>query len=105
MEKTTMSVQELSSQLGISLPKAYELVKSEGFPSIRIGTRMQKSSENLWNVWRCFSLRESAAERFSDCESSGIVLVNSHRHSFKWTEKRHSRKIRLCRIFQKLQNP
>ena len=28
MEKTTMSVQELSSQLGISLPKAYELVKS-----------------------------------------------------------------------------
>lgn len=40
MEKTTMSVQELSSQLGISLPKAYELVKSEGFPSIRIGTRI-----------------------------------------------------------------
>lgn len=40
MEKTTMSVQELSSQLGISLPKAYELVKSDGFPSIRIGTRI-----------------------------------------------------------------
>lgn len=40
MEKTTMSVQELSSQLGISLPKAYELVKSEGFPSICIGTRI-----------------------------------------------------------------
>ena len=29
MEKTTMSVQELSSQLGISLPKAYDLVKKE----------------------------------------------------------------------------
>ena len=27
MEKTTMSVQELSAQMGISLPKAYELVK------------------------------------------------------------------------------
>ena len=40
MEKTTMSVQELSSQLGISLPKVYEFVKSEGFPSIRIGTRI-----------------------------------------------------------------
>ena len=40
MEKTTMSVQELSAQMGISLPKAYELVKSEGFPSIRIGTRI-----------------------------------------------------------------
>lgn len=40
MEKTTMSVQKLSAQMGISLPKAYELVKSEGFPSIRIGTRI-----------------------------------------------------------------
>lgn len=40
MEKTTMSVQELSSQMGISLPKAYELVKAPGFPSIRIGTRI-----------------------------------------------------------------
>ena len=40
MEKTTMSVQELSSQMGISLPKAYELVKTPGFPSIRSGTRI-----------------------------------------------------------------
>ena len=40
MEKTTMSVQELSAQLGISLPKAYALAKSEGFPSVRIGTRI-----------------------------------------------------------------
>lgn len=40
MEKTTMSVQELSTQMGISLPKAYELVKSPGFPTIRIGTRI-----------------------------------------------------------------
>ena len=34
-----MSVQELSAQMGISLPKAYELVKQPGFPTIRIGTR------------------------------------------------------------------
>ena len=40
MEKQTISVQELSSQLGISLPKAYELVKTPGFPVIRIGTRI-----------------------------------------------------------------
>lgn len=40
MEKQTMSVQELSAQMGISLPKAYELAKSPGFPSIRIGTRI-----------------------------------------------------------------
>lgn len=40
MEKQTISVQELSLQLGISLPKAYELVKTPGFPVIRIGTRI-----------------------------------------------------------------
>ena len=33
MEKSTMSVQELSAQMGISLPKAYELAKTEGFPA------------------------------------------------------------------------
>jgi len=40
MDRQTISVQELSSQLGISLPKAYELVKTPGFPVIRIGTRI-----------------------------------------------------------------
>ena len=40
MEKTTMSVQELSAQMGISLPKAYELVKSPDFPTIKVGTRI-----------------------------------------------------------------
>ena len=40
MERTTMSVQELSSQMGISLPKAYELVKKPGFPTIKVGTRI-----------------------------------------------------------------
>ena len=40
MEKSTMSVQELSAHMGISLPKAYELVKEPGFPTLRIGTRI-----------------------------------------------------------------
>ena len=40
MEKTTMSVQELAAQMGISLPKAYELVKEPRFPTIRVGTRI-----------------------------------------------------------------
>ena len=40
MERTTLSVQELSAQMGISLPKAYELVKTPGFPTLRIGTRI-----------------------------------------------------------------
>ena len=39
-EKSVMSVQELAQQMGISLPKAYELVKEPGFPTIRIGTRI-----------------------------------------------------------------
>ncbi len=40
MEKSTMSVQELSAQLGVSLPRAYELAKSPDFPSMRIGKRI-----------------------------------------------------------------
>ncbi|MBQ9449046.1 MAG: excisionase family DNA-binding protein [Acholeplasmatales bacterium] len=40
MEKTTMTVHELAIQLGISIPKAYELIKSPNFPSIRIGSRI-----------------------------------------------------------------
>lgn len=40
MDKETMSVQELSARMGISLPKAYALVKESDFPVIRIGTRI-----------------------------------------------------------------
>lgn len=39
-EKQTMSVRELSLQMGISLPKAYQLVKEPDFPVIRVGTRI-----------------------------------------------------------------
>ena len=40
MEKSTMSVQDLARQMGISLPKAYALVKEQDFPTLRIGTRI-----------------------------------------------------------------
>lgn len=40
MDKTMMSVQKLSAQMGISLPKAYELVKKRDFPTIKVGTRI-----------------------------------------------------------------
>ena len=40
MEKATLSVHELAALLGISLPKAYELVKQPGFPVLKIGTRI-----------------------------------------------------------------
>ena len=51
MEKSTMSVQELSSHMGISLPKAYELVKAPGFPTIKVGTRILIPIEGF-NEWR-----------------------------------------------------
>ena len=38
-EKLTLSVDELAKELGISKPIAYELIKREGFPSIRISER------------------------------------------------------------------
>ena len=40
MNKKTISVVELSMKMGFSLPKAYELVKQPGFPTIRVGTRI-----------------------------------------------------------------
>lgn len=50
MGKSTMSVQELSSHMGISLPKAYELVKEPGFPTIKVGTRILIPVEGF-NEW------------------------------------------------------
>lgn len=41
MEKYTMSVDEMAAAVGVSRPKAYELVNCEGFPVIRIGRRIR----------------------------------------------------------------
>ena len=45
-----MSVQDVSSVLGISRAGAYELVKSEGFPAMNIGSRIIVPKEEfiLW---------------------------------------------------------
>ena len=51
-KKSVMSVQELARQMGISLPKAYELVKEPGFPTIRIGTRILIPSEGFRDLLR-----------------------------------------------------
>lgn len=61
IEKSTMSVQELSRQMGISLPKAYELVKEPGFPTIRIGTRILIPVEGFQNWLRTKSTNEKGA--------------------------------------------
>ena len=39
MERLTMTVKEMGKQLGISLPKAYELTHIKGFPMIQVGRR------------------------------------------------------------------
>lgn len=39
IEKLTYSVEELSKSLGISKPVAYERIKREGFPAIRVSER------------------------------------------------------------------
>ena len=45
-----LSVQDVSSVLGISRAGAYELVKSEGFPAMNIGSRIIVPKEEfiLW---------------------------------------------------------
>lgn len=42
-----LSVPEMAAVLGISRIVAYDLARSKGFPSIRIGTRLIIPKENL----------------------------------------------------------
>lgn len=39
-DKLCMSVSEVTEALGVSLPVGYSIVKSKGFPSIRLGKRI-----------------------------------------------------------------
>lgn len=39
MDKLAMNVPELSKVLGLSLSKAYELVRRPDFPSVKVGKR------------------------------------------------------------------
>ena len=43
----TLTVPEVGEALGISRAKAYDLVQSEGFPSMRIGTRILVPRDKL----------------------------------------------------------
>lgn len=40
MEKAVYSVAEIAALLGVSLPTAYEIARSEGFPSFSVGKRV-----------------------------------------------------------------
>lgn len=50
MERMTLSVDEMAATLGISRPKAYELVHSDGFPRINVGRRIRipRTSLERW---------------------------------------------------------
>lgn len=50
MDKQTISVQELSDMMGISLGNAYKLVKRPEFPSMRIGARILIPVE-AYRIW------------------------------------------------------
>ena len=43
----TLTVPEIGGVLGISRAKAYDLARSEGFPSMRIGTRILVPRDKL----------------------------------------------------------
>lgn len=46
-EKMTITVKEMAEMLNVSLPTAYDLVHSEGFPTIRIGRKLLVNSVML----------------------------------------------------------
>lgn len=56
MNKTVMNVAELSETLGISKPKAYELVRQDGFPVVYIGKRIVIPID-AFNNWHMNSSR------------------------------------------------
>ena len=59
MEKTTLSVQELASSPGVSLPVACEPVKHPDFPSLRTGARIPVPVDGL----RAWPERQTGAGR------------------------------------------
>ena len=40
MEQLTMTVRDMAKLMNISLPTAYELVKTKGFPVIHVGNKI-----------------------------------------------------------------
>lgn len=47
VQRLTMSVSEMSEELGISSKTGYALTHIQGFPAIRIGHRVRVSREGL----------------------------------------------------------
>ena len=50
IKKLTLTVAEAAELLGVSLPTAYELAHTEGFPTLRIGRKLLISRVGL-ELW------------------------------------------------------
>lgn len=61
MEKTVMSVHELSEVLGVSVPTAYEIANRDSFPSIRISERRIIIPIAAFNAWLEKQILDKAA--------------------------------------------
>lgn len=47
VEKLTYSVTEAAEALGVSRPTIYELIRREGFPTFKVGSRVLISRQRL----------------------------------------------------------
>lgn len=56
MEKLTVTVEEMAMMIGVSEPKAYEIVHQEDFPSFRMGRRwiIPKVALEQWLLNKAF---------------------------------------------------
>lgn len=50
-EKLVLNVAELAAELGISKPTAYELIKREGFPAVRVSERRTVIPVEALKLW------------------------------------------------------
>lgn len=48
----TLTVKDVAGLLGLSLPKAYELTRRDGFPTIRVGRRILVNQDMLMEWMR-----------------------------------------------------
>lgn len=60
MEKHTLKVEEVGQLLGISRASAYNLARSEGFPSIRVGKRLVIPT-GAFSKWMDEKLKEKSS--------------------------------------------
>lgn len=61
-EKLLISIGELALKFGVSLPVAYRLARSEGFPTIRVGRRRLVDARRL-DAWIAKQAEQKTEDR------------------------------------------